>query len=554
MRNIRHPEYDNLSTVWKQWRATYKGGRDFVNNYLKKFSARESNVDFAARKVFTYCAAFAKMAVNDVKNAIFQRITDVQRLNGPASYMDAVEGKKQGVDLRMATMGSFIGREVLPELLVMAKVGVFIDRAPITVIPTKAAKPPAPYLYIYEAERILSWTYNKTDRPWQYDSVLLKDTVDVVDPESGLPKDTVDQYRLMRVVTNPLTGRKYVHVTIYDDNDVKIKETILNLDRIPFVVFEINESLMADIADYQVALTNASSSDIAYILKANYPFYTEQKDARTSGAHLKKKGSTDSTDDDVSLADAAVETGVHHGRTYGKGMDRPGFIAPPTEPLIASMKKQDEMKADIRRLINLTLSGLQPKAASAESKGFDVRGLEAGLSYIGLELEHGERQISQLWAMYEGVANATTIKYPEKYSLKTDSVVLDEVEKLEKRMMAVPSMTYKQEIAKQIVTTLLGPKVSNETLEKIKKEIDDAEILTTALDVMTLCIEEGLISHKSAAKALGIPEGEVEQAAKDHEERAARILLAQTAAAAGADARGVGDVDPNDKGAEEEKV
>ena len=52
----------------------------------------------------------------------------------------------------------------------------------------------------------------------------------------------------------------------------------LELERIPFTMMDIKGSLLKDVYKHQVALLNLGSSDVSYALKANYPFYIEQKD------------------------------------------------------------------------------------------------------------------------------------------------------------------------------------------------------------------------------------------------------------------------------------
>lgn len=78
------------------------------------------------------------------------------------------------------------------------------------------------------------------------------------------------------------------------------------------------------------------------------------------------------------------------GMKYGIGLERPGFISPPTDPLVASMKKQSEMKDEIKQLLNLSLSSMG-----------DSTSKEEGLSFIGQELERGEREIAAIWCEYE---------------------------------------------------------------------------------------------------------------------------------------------------------
>jgi hypothetical protein len=544
--SVAHPDYLSECNNWELWRLASKGGDEFIRRYLVKFSSREDDTDFTERRAVTYCPSFAKAALNDVKNAIFQRITDVTRKGGPKSYQDAVVGRFSGVDRRGSTMNSFIGRMILPELLTMRKVGIYIDREPIPESATLAYKPKAPYLYRYVAEDICTWLEHP-DNPWDFCSVLLRETVCDMDPITGMPKGTKDRFRKVWLGED---GKVRVQFLNSDAKTPEAAPTVLNLTRIPFVLCEISQSLMEDAARYQVALLNMSSSDVNYILKANFPFYTEQVDRLQQGAHLKQPTADDGTATGNKATSDEVTVGATHGRRYGKGLERPDFIAPPTEPLKASMEKQDAMKNEIRQLINLALSNVTSAKASAESKGMDQAGLEAGLSYIGLELEHAERQIASIWAEYEQQQEQPTVKYPERYTLRTRADIMAEAKELEERMMGTPSETYKREVAKQIVRVMLGQSTPDDVLEKIDSEIEGAKILTTNPETIFEAVELGLLDNKGAAASLGIPPESVDQAAKDHAERLARIAKSQADAA---QARGVPDQGADPKAGEKEK-
>lgn len=124
---ITHPHYDEYIQDWIKWRFAYLGGRRFINTYLKRFSAQEEDADFITRKEITPCPRFAGAAIDEVKNSIFQRMIDISRVGGTATYKEAINGGEYGVDLLGSSMNSFIGRKILPELLVMRKVGVYID-------------------------------------------------------------------------------------------------------------------------------------------------------------------------------------------------------------------------------------------------------------------------------------------------------------------------------------------------------------------------------------------------------------------------------------------
>ena len=128
----RHPGYLSGMTDWAKWRLTYEGGDEFRERYLEKFSTREDQTEFNTRKAITPVPRFAGSAVDDIRNSIYQRLRDVVRKGGSRVYQEAVNGNNLGVDHRGSTMNAFLGVKVLTELLVMGRVGVFVDAPPIS--------------------------------------------------------------------------------------------------------------------------------------------------------------------------------------------------------------------------------------------------------------------------------------------------------------------------------------------------------------------------------------------------------------------------------------
>jgi len=187
------------------------------------------------------------------------------------------------------------------------------------------------------------------------------------------------------------------------------------------------------------------------------------------------------------------------------------------------------MVEEIRQLINLALSNIKPARASAESKQIDNQGLEAGLSYIGLELQWAEREVSKIWSEFEGTSEVAHIKYPDNYQLRTDKDRRREAKELEELKDGTPSPTYKKEICKQIARVTLGPKLPPEVIEAIENEIDSSVVVETDSETVRSDLEAGLVSNDTASKIRGYPEGESKQAAIDHAERLARIAAAQSA-------------------------
>lgn len=541
---LMHPDYAEEAEDWKKYRLTFEGGREFIDEYMQKFSAREQDAEFTARKLISYCPAFAKSAVGEINNAIFQRMADVTRLGGSPSYQSAVIGHNGGVDLSGNSMTSFIGQEVLPELLSMRKVGIFVDMPPVSGPTVADVGNKRPYVYSYCIEDIYNWTTDKVTG--QFTRLLLRECNYKNDPITGLPTlEYLHQYRFFALTP---AG---VAVTLYDDsgNVIEATRVLAGLTKIPFILLEIRESLLKDVASYQIALLNMASSDVNYSFRANFPIYTEQSDFRLDSPHLipaqagsRTPANTAGTTGTVSgesvpgTSTAAttakvneLSLGVGRGRRYPKGVDRPGFIHPSAEPLLASIDKQERMKSEIRMLVHLSVSNLSQKMASAESKSYDERGLESGLSAVGLILERAERQIAEFWAAYESPVNPkpAVVTYPTSYSLETDGDRIEKAGKLSKLTATVNSKLFQKEMCKKITRTLLGNSLSLSDLLKIDSEIESTNAVICDPEILIQAMQEGALSAETFGNIMGFPQGEAEKAKREHEERLARIASSQ---------------------------
>jgi hypothetical protein len=533
---VRHPSYLSSLLDWRKWRICYNGGEYFRKLYLQKFTAREDEPDFQNRLNMTPIPTYARVAINDVRNAIFQRLKDTTRRGGSAAYQRAVNGLDLGVDLRGNTMNGFLGIKVLTELLIMGRVGVYVDSPLVPGNATLAdVQNYRPYLYFYPIEDILSWTCSKPDEPSTFQALLLRDVVLNFDQRTYLPTTTVERFRMLWIDRD--TGR--VNLQFLDtsgnpiDRDGNPAGAVeLELTRIPFVLLDIGDSMIKDVVNHQIALLNLVSSDVNYALKSNFPFYVEQRDQRATGSHLKNAVGEDGTATTGGQpgADSDIKVGTTQGRTYDLKANQPAFINPSSEPLKASMGLQAKLEDDIRKLIHLAVADTANRA-TAESKSMDNQGLEAGLSYIGLVLEAAERQIAEFWAAYEERETAkrdiATVKYPDRYSLKTDSDRIAEAQSLVKLMYAVPGQKVKRELAKNIVLALLGGKISVNDIQAIFDEIDKAPYATSDPTTIIAAVEAGLCGEKTGSMALGFNDDEHIQARADHAARAIRILQAQ---------------------------
>ena len=553
--DTRHPNFLVTGLEWEKLRLTYRGGQDFRDRYLKKFTKREEKLDFEARRDITPIPAFAKATLNEIRNSIFQRMWDVSRLGGSERYQQAINGIEGGVDNRGNTMTSFLGTQVLEELLVMGRVGIYVDNDNVTGGTLASTENNSPYVYRYQLEDILNWRQSDPRKPSEFQSVLLRDTQTQYDPLNMLP---VAEFKRFRQLWIDEGGK--VNLQFFNEENQKVNRDgepagpqILDIDRIPFVMLDIGQSLLKDVADYQIALLNLGSSDIAYCLHANFPFYVEQGDPRAGSNHLKSGVDEDGTASTggQGAADEQVRVGTVHGRRYAEGTERPGFIHPSGEPLEMSMKKQEVLQQDIRKLVNLAISTLATRA-SAESKSMDNAGLESGLSFIGLVLEAGERLIADYWAQYESGEKPALIQYPQRWNLETDESRIKKADDLLELMAKIPGHTAKRELNKSIITILLSGKVPLDRIAEIHKEIDDAAYTTSDPKTILDAQKAGLVGDKTASVALGFDDDEHIQADKDHTERIARIKEAQSSDDNLA-ARGVADLDENTGSGSEER-
>ncbi len=561
--HLTHPTYTWLWQDWFKFRLAFRGGRHFVHEYLERFSKREDFAEFHRRRQISYAPTHAKGAIIDIKNSIFERMRDIIRLGGPESYIRAIAGLDKGVDLEGNTMDGYIGRIILKELLVLGKVGVYVDKFPqpehASLAETSRNRP---FLYHYRAEDIRSWAKNDFN---ELEALLLRDHTHRKDPRTGLVTGHIIKFRLLRRVFSPELDRNVVVVHFFDRVGTALPdETVfLDLPEIPFVHFGISESLLNDVADYQIALLNLESSDMSYALKSNFPLYVEQfdpaadlaggvftrpprgpnppvEDQLVGQSHLgggaflggasSGHGATfpDGSASNAQVAgDHTIELGAGSGRRYPRGLNEPNFINPSPDPIRVSMEKQERIKDDIRRLVNLTAQSVT--ANSAPQKRADDAGLLAGLAAIGMELEWGEREIARIWSLYEEHnPDDIKIKYPQNYSIMTEEERQQEAERLGKIGPTIPSESFKKTIAKRQAQIVVGHLVTNEQLVDIMEEIDEATVVTTDPDVIAQDFDKGFVSLETASQARGYPKGEAQKAKLDHAERLARIAAAQS--------------------------
>lgn len=531
---------------FQKWRLTYNGGREFISTYLKKFDKLETTEEFATRSELTYCPSFAEEGIKEICDSIFPRMADITRTGGPPSYINAVAGLNGGVDLKFSTMDTFMGKTCLPEACALGKIGIYVDMPAFNPTDTLAQfqQEPHPYLYTYGAEQILSWRTLVWENELVFTSILVKDCNLEYDPKTGLPSGTSEAFRLIRLLDN---GVSITFLRRYQDNvgskewkeEITKEVFIEGMTRIPLVIMDLGGSFLKNISDYQIVLLNIESSDIQYILKANFPFYVEQYNPLSEGAFQKAAKIDDqgnvtptnaaSTSSSGSPGVQEVVTGATKGRRYPMGADAPAFIHPSPEPLQASAAKQEQIKQDIRRLLNLAVSNVAPTRASAESKQVDQAGLEAGLAAIGIVMESTEQQVARIWCEYEKYKEKIVVKYPKVYSTKSDSQRIQDAKDVGELKTLAPSKQFNKELSKMAARAILAGKVTLEIMKKVEDEIDAAEFIANDYKEVASDVELGLVDKVTASNARGYDGAKVVPiATKEHTERLAEIAKAQS--------------------------
>ena len=484
--------FSNTSVDFALWRDSYVGGRSYVNQYLQRISSKETDDEFTRRKALSFAPTDAADAIDEIKNSIFQRIVDVSREGGSPMYSKVMLGELGGVDYDFRDMNTFMGELVLLELLVMGKVGVFIDNFTEEDLGATelTAEAKHPFLQVIPRENLRDIEKNSVNQLVQ---IQFNDLMFYKTPE----------------------GVYYTKTYLLDKEKKTTPPILLGIDKIPLVIFETSRPMMQNVAEIQNALLNLHSNDLRMAIEGNYSIYYEFGESRggkEAPKHLKK--------------DKTIQAGIAAGRKVTGGA--PGFVSPNPDNLRASMEKIASLEAKIRRQVHLNVASQNPRRQAADSKEYDDRPLEAGLSAIGQILERGEKQIAEIFALYTN-ASTPTISYPQRYDLKGDAERREEAKELNDLGMLVPSDTFRRQVKKSIAERIYAHRLSSQELKVINSEIDKADTVCVTPDVLMRAVELGLVDKVTASNGLGF-DGEtvVPIAEVEHAKKLAEMQKAQT--------------------------
>lgn len=510
-------------------RNMYEGGEDYINEVLTKFSDRELDTPFAARKRMSPSLTEFSVCIQEVCNAVTTRLHLIQRINGSLEYIRTVSGLNGGFLNTGESLDTIMVDKLLPELLITGVVGVLLDT------PRETSHETHPYLAIYPRETIIDWNYVIQNGKTTLLTLTLEEEI-AVGLSAGSSKRLRHYYLNDQGTVTVLTLRPTTHpVKSIDASlpNVRVKSSVkpvsyesmeqvdLTLTEIPFHVLSLPKSPGNSVYQLQMALTNLESADVGWLLAANYPIYTEQASKYGTSSHLQPSGAPDGGEE-------VVEVGSTKGRAYS-GSIPPAFIAPPSGPIEVSMKKQEKLRQQIRSIFGKDVRPTDSSRRSTATRETDEKPMEAGVAAIGLRLQEFEQAIARYWRLFRPTDAEIVIKYPRDWSLLSDSERYDLAEKLIDIRMDVPSPTFQKNVSKSVVKLVLGLMLDHDSMTKIFAEIDNSQGFTADPDTLIELVRTNLLSVGTADSLMGFPESEASLAAADHVARLERIRESQQA-------------------------
>lgn len=510
--DIMSPTYKAETSDMKKFRITMNGGTTYISTYLYAYSLLEPADNFAYRQKLAVVPRYAMTAVQKIIDSLTAKMADVSRKSACDAYNTVVDGQGRGIDRRGSTMSSFIVKQILRELLCMKRVAIHVDRESLD--PKASLMDSAeltPYCNVYACEDIRSWAYGADG---ELSSVLLRASVPILDPETTLPTGTESVYRVFtkNPTTNLVSFSEYKTVNGVEE---EVRAFPTELTKIPVVIFELNQSLLQDIADMQIVLMNYDSWDTV-LMKYNFPILTKQKStskimdlfksANNPGATPFPSNQTGKEDESLKAQAAAAQVSAKevYGTngsetvspeailTYEPSMERPDFISPSSLPLDVSMRKQDSIVKKIYETLALSYASIRGVYQSDTAR---TEAQTNGLIAIAFELARGELEIAKIFCMYDNVDPATSsISYPRDFDSRTEKERVDEALNLAKLCDTMPSLSGKKAIMKRIVRNLVVNCVSTAELATILSEIDSCTTIVATYETLKVMVDSQSIT------------------------------------------------------------
>lgn len=536
--DVRSPGYVEDFSEWSRWRLAVKSGPNYINSRLARLPS-ETLQDYSQRIRMTPAPATIKTTIREVIAGVFSQMNMTTRSGGPPSLQAAFKGQTTGVDGAGTSIDEFMVLRVLRELLIMRRVGIYLDRKPLIQGTLQEAKSRPPYAYIFPAEQILAWHLDTG--AIVPDELLLQRLVPETWESSQLITGHTQQY------SHYLRTSDGVVVTEYGEQGDKLNQFTLDLHEIPFILLELDESLISEAVTCQDALLNLGSSNLTFAIASNLAVYVEQTDMTWLMSQLK---TVQDGEKGIETASNEIILGLTRGRRYDQKSEAPDFISPDNSNLIRAFDLHRQLRDDIRQMILLAVHNVSIRGnVTATALAHSTAAASNGLAAIATTLARAERVLARFWADYENEPDDFTVKYPPDFQILSQEARLALIDKYVTLRDAVPSRHYQEAVSDMIVSLVLGAQVSATLASSIKQEIRNAPAMISDPKVITALIKDGPLPREYAARLLGLPADAGEKANAEHADRLRRIAEAQSDAAA----RGTPDL-AADNNAADEKV
>lgn len=533
--SLRSPGYTADFSRWLPWREAVAADATYVTHNLQK-QPGESYEDFEKRRKLTPTPAYIKATLREILTGILVHMELTARAGGPNSFQSVIGGTGPGVDGSGTSLNYFMVMHVLRELLIMRRVGIFVDRPQLPVDATvlDAAKLP-PYMYLYTAEQILAWSL----RPGHLnpEEILLRREIPKYHPGTLIATEMQTEY---------LHGHKpdpgLVVFDIYDQDGNQTASHMQELESIPFIFLETSDSLVDAVLGHQSALLNLGSSGVVFAIASNLAVYTEQSDMAWLVAQLKQVELNEDSAEEASDIAGQIKVGLNRGRRYAQNSERPEFITPDNENLQRTLEYYKFLQEDIRRIMLLTIQNLSARGMlTATGLMQSQASVSNGLMALAALLEKAENQIGKHWAEYENTQDTYTVRYPRDFQVTSPADRDTLVKALSEMRELVPSREFREQVTERLASLILGPQVAPEIRERIKQQIKASPVLIGEPKILGQLVEDGICPREYATQALSLPADAAEKANNEHAERLARIAQAQAQAPQASAARGNSD-------------
>ncbi|MRJ06244.1 MAG: hypothetical protein C6I01_01830 [Epsilonproteobacteria bacterium] len=170
--------------------------------------------------------------------------------------------------------------------------------------------------------------------------------------------------------------------------------------------------------------------------------------------------------DVISGVEIAIST--NNALKYGKGFERPGFIAPPPAPAEILQNRIQRIEDKIKDITyNIETNRSQESGIALELK---FQGLNSSLSKFANKLEDFEIRMWEMAFKYIKLVSPVKVNYEKDFSI---SDPLKEIEVLKEVDLLTDSPTYKKQKTLQILKNTLSS-VTQESWAEIEREVTES--------------------------------------------------------------------------------